>query len=274
LSFHSETAVANYYGASGAEAKLAAEFFATYGASATMLWARFPDLPARAHLYGANLNLTLAQLKAIHGSLTLTANGLSYSASVNLSGVTSFKEAAAAIQTALNQTLPVAAVTRGSSIAPASTSFRGSISGPVLTVTSVQSGSIQIGSILTGTDVVPGTQITAQLSGTPDGVGTYSLFVNGGGTGSSENLTATYGVLTVGSVVSGTVASGQQVTDTTGDLLPLTAIWGKLSGSEAGSTWVVDLAQTVSGEAMTTTGPSIRAVSERIESWEGFPNRL
>jgi Protein of unknown function (DUF3383) len=259
LAFKSVTAVANYYGATSGEATLAADFFAGYSdTGATMVFAHFPEGPVRAHLYGANIsNLTLAQLKAINGSLTLSVDGYSYSGSVNLSGAASFLAAATAIETALNQSLPPAAVTKGSSITPESTTFTGSINAYVLTVTSVQSGSIQVGSIVSGVRVPAGTQITAQLSGTPNGDGTYSLFLNSGQTSSSETLTATYGVLTVGSVVSGTVASGQQVTDTTGNVLPLTAIWGNLSGSGAGSTWVVDLAQTVSGEAMTTAGPSV-----------------
>jgi Protein of unknown function (DUF3383) len=259
LLFNSATAVENYYGATSEQATLAADFFAGYsGTDVTMVFARFPEGPVRAHLYGANIsNLTLAQLKALNGSLTLTVDGYNYSGSVNLSSAAGFPAAATAIQTALNQSLRPAAVTRGSSITPESTTFAGSIDGYVLTVTSVQSGSIQVGSIVSGAGVPAGTQITSQLSGTPNGVGTYVLFLNSGRTSSSESLTATYGVLTVGSVVSGTVASGQQVTDTTGHVLPLTAIWGNLSGSGAGSAWVVDLAQTVSDEAMTTTGPSV-----------------
>ncbi len=62
-------------------------------------------------------------------------------------------------------------------------------------------------------------------------------------------MTESYGVLTVGSVTSGTVAVGQEVTGT--GVLPLTAIDGNLSGSGAGSTWLVNYAQSVAGENMT-----------------------
>ena len=62
-------------------------------------------------------------------------------------------------------------------------------------------------------------------------------------------MTESYGVLTVGSVTSGTVAVGQQVTG----VASLTGIEGNLSGSGAGSTWLVNNAQTVAGENMTMT---------------------
>ena len=68
-------------------------------------------------------------------------------------------------------------------------------------------------------------------------------------------MTESYGVLTVGSVTSGTVAVGQQVTGA--GVLPLTAIDGNLSGSGPGSTWLVNNAQTVAGENMTMTAPPL-----------------
>ncbi|HKI20195.1 MAG TPA: hypothetical protein VKA15_20060, partial [Isosphaeraceae bacterium] len=64
-----------------------------------------------------------------------------------------------------------------------------------------------------------------------------------------------YGVLTVGSVTSGTVAVGQEVTGA--GVLPLTAIEDNLSGSGPGSTWIVNNAQTVAGENLTMTAPPL-----------------
>lgn len=92
LSFNSETAVANFYGVNSPEASLAAEFYAGYsGASANMLFARYPVGGARARLYGSNIaGLTLSQLQAINGSLSITFQGYDFSASVNLSGVKFF----------------------------------------------------------------------------------------------------------------------------------------------------------------------------------------
>ena len=64
-------------------------------------------------------------------------------------------------------------------------------------------------------------------------------------------MTESYGVLTVGSVNSGAVAVGEEVTGA--GVASLTAIDGNLSGSGAGSTWLVNNAQTVAGENMTMT---------------------
>ena len=264
LSFDSEPAVANFYGARSLEASLAAQFFAGYsGSSAHMLFARFPVGSARAHLYGSNIrDLPLKRLRAINGSLSIASQGYKYSASVNLSGVTSFREAATAIETALNQNLPVGAVTTGSSIAPVSVSFTGSISAAVLNVTDISSGSMQVGSMITGPGFPGGRQVVSQLSGTPHGVGTYAIWYTQGRGYSipTQTLTETYGVLTVGPVSSGTVAVGQQVTDATGSVLPETAIQAHLSGSGAGSTWVVNNPQTVAGDAMTMTGAPLKVI--------------
>ena len=181
LSFNSPTAVANYYGVTSNEAGLAYEFFTTYGSSATMLFTRYPVAGGRAHLYGFDVNnLTLAQLQSVNGSLSITSQGYAYSGSVNLSGVKSFSAAAIAIQAALNQNLPVAAVTTGSSIAPVSVSFTGSANGLLLDVTSISSGSIQIGAMISGPKVPAGTQINSQINGTPGGVGLYTLYVPAG----------------------------------------------------------------------------------------------
>jgi Protein of unknown function (DUF3383)/PEP-CTERM motif len=266
LSFDSETEVANYYGATSHEAKLATEFFAGYsGSSANMLFTRYPFLPARAHLYGSNVsNLTLGELQAIKGSLEITSEGYEYTGSVNLSHVTSFSQAATAIQVALNRKLPVGAVTTGSSIAPVSVSFTGSINAAVLDVTALSSGAIEIGSVISAAGLPSGVQVTSQLSGTPNGVGVYGLFLHGSaqhdGSVPSETMNETYGVLTVGTVSSGTVAVGQEVSDAAAGVLPDTAIEANLSGSGAGSTWVVNNAQTVTAENMTTTGAPLSVV--------------
>ena len=259
LSFNSATAVANYYGATSKEASLANEFFAGYaGTSATMLFTRYGSI-RRPHLLGANISdLTLNQLQSISGSLAITFQGYTYSGPINLSGVESFQAAASAIQAALNSHLQVAAVTAGSSITPVSVSFTGSLAGAFLQVTSVSSGSIELGAQLSGPGIRAGNnQIVAQLNGTPGGAGLYTLFV-GAGTVSSETMTETYGVLTVGAVTSGTVAVGQKVTGA--GVLPLTAIDGNLSGSGPGSTWLVNNAQTVAGENMTMTATPLSVV--------------
>ena len=270
LSFHSVTAVENYYGAASSEASLAKEFFAANYAdtSATMLFTRI-GLGQRPHLLGANLSsLTLAQLQSINGSIALTFDGYTYSGHINLSGVTSLLNVAGRISAAFNHNLQVAAVTAGSSISPESVSFTGYTDRTQLFVTSVSSGTIEIGGLISGHGVKPGTQIINQLSGTPGGPGRYSLF-SGTGSLSSETMKETYGVLTVGAVNSGTVAVGQEVTGA--GVLPLTAIDGNLSGSGPGSTWIVNNAQTVAGD-ITTTAPPLAVSLDNNDFFDVQPN--
>lgn len=93
-------------------------------------------------------------------------------------------------------------------IASQSTTFNGAIVGDVLTVTTLVSGTIGVGSILTGgTGLVTNTRIVSQLSGTIGGVGTYAVnFPNQ--SVASTLLTGTYGLLTVSAVGSGNLELG------------------------------------------------------------------
>jgi hypothetical protein len=260
LSFNSVTQVDNYYGLGSEEATLASEFFKDYsGNSAYMFFTLLPVLSARAHLYGGNVGaLQLSQLQAItDGTLSVTSQGYKYSTtSLNLSHAKSFKDAAMKIQAALNHTLPVAVVTTGSSIAPVSVSFTGTVNNLLLNVAHVSSGSIQVGGIVSGAGIPANAQITSQLNGAPGGAGTYGLYVPDGHTATGP-LTENYRVLTVGSINPGsgltnTVAIGQHVVGT--GVLPDTAIEANLSGSGAGSTWLVNFAQTTDSEKMKMTG--------------------
>jgi Protein of unknown function (DUF3383) len=258
LSFQSATAVANYFGVTSYEARLANEFFLG-GVPATMLITRYGAGGARPHLYGANISdLALDQLQSIDGPLSIDFDGYTYSGSINLAGVQSFSAAASAIQSTLNSSAPVAAATTGSSIAPVSVPFTGSVNGFLLQVTSAAPGSIEPGAQISGPGVAAGAQIINQWDGTAGGPGVYVLF-NPGGTTSSEAMTESYGLLTVGSVNSGAVADGEQVTGP--GVLPLTAIEDNLSGSGAGSTWLVNNlynnAQTVAPENITMMAPPL-----------------
>jgi Protein of unknown function (DUF3383)/PEP-CTERM motif len=264
LSFNSVASVENYYGVASEPAKLAAEFFKGYsGSSACMLFTRLPVLSARAHLYGGNVGgLTLDQLRAINGTLSVTSQGYPYSADINLSHAKSFKDAARILQAQLNHTLPPAAATTGSSIKPVSVSFTGSVNNLLLNVTSVSSGTIEVGSIISGAGIPANAQITSQVSGTSGGVGVYGLYVPEGHI-ASENLTDSYGVLTVGSTTSGTVAIGQHVVGK--GVLADTAIETHLSGSGAASTWVVNYAQTEASEKITMTGALLSVTWSNVQ---------
>jgi len=66
--------------------------------------------------------------------------------------------------------------------------FRGTISGVTLTVTSVTSGTIAIGQVITGTNIASGTTITALGSGS-GGTGTYTISISQT-IGTAEAITA------------------------------------------------------------------------------------
>ena len=80
-------------------------------------------------------------------------------------------------------------------------------------------------------------------------------------------MTESYGILTVGSVSSGTVADGEQVTGA--GILPDTAIQSNLSGSGAGSQWIVNFAQDVTKENMTMTGAPLSILYTAITGATG-----
>ncbi len=263
LSFDSVVAVENYYGVTSPEAALAKEFFAGYaGTTATLSFTRYGN-GQRPHLLGANISsLTLPDLQSINGTLTLTFDGFTYSGYVDLSGVASFSDAALKIKDAINSHLQVAAVTTGSSITKKSVSFTGYTgatgNSAHLYVTSVSSGTIEIGGVVSGHGLAAGAQIIDQLNGTPGGPGEYSFFQFSGAVPASEAMTETYGELTVGSVTqghgTGTVAVGERVTGA--GVPPLTAIDTNISGDGPGSKWVVNNALNVAGD-ITMTAPSL-----------------
>jgi len=96
--------------------------------------------------------------------------------------------------------------------------FTGSISGSILTVTSIQSGGISLGMTLSGTNIISGTKITQMLTGAGNNVneaGTYKLSVSNP-TISSETINAYYQrPLTLNScfVRINTYSNGQPITN-------------------------------------------------------------
>jgi hypothetical protein len=268
LSFDSATAVDNYFGVNSFSARLATEFFSGYtGSSANMLFARFVPGGGRARLYGGD-SLTLQGLKNINGALSLTSEGYTFNASVNLANATSFASAATLIQSALNAAQPTVATTTGS-ITPGSAVFTGSIGSGLMDVTAVSSGSIAIGGVLTGDGYVG--HVVAQTSGTPGGVGVYDAWLTPAVVPPGTALSETYGTLTTGPVNSGGVRAGQEVTGS--GVAPNTAIEAKVKGSD--DQWIVDLTQTVASSAMAmkaaplevTNNPVIGATMNTDNFW-------
>jgi hypothetical protein len=265
LSFNSAAAVAAYYGANagGGENQLAHDFFAGYGdTSATIMFIRYNPTGERPHLNGANKgDLSIQQLQSINGSLAVSFQGWKYSGELNLSKDKSFQQAANTIKDALDSNLQVTALTTGSSIAPVSLSFTGSTDLDSLIVTSISSGSIELGAEISLPGIKGTDQVLVQLTGTPGGAGVYTMaFAHG--IIPSETMTESYGVLTVGSVTSGAVGVGEEVTGA--GVRPLTAVVGNLSGSSAGSTWLVNNAQTIADEDITITAPPLYVLGNPV----------
>lgn len=170
--------VSDYFGPLSVEARLAAAYFPSYNGSiikpAVLRFVQYPTAAVPAYLRGGPASsMTLAQLQALSGTLTLTIDGRSVTSSaINLSGATSFSNAASLIQTGLNDKDAV---------------VTGSIAGTTLTVSAVTSGTLAIGQTISGTGVTAGTKITALGTGT-GGTGTYTVSTSQ--TASSTTITA------------------------------------------------------------------------------------
>jgi hypothetical protein len=259
LSFPDAAAVEDYFGP-GTEATDASVYFTGFeGAAQTpaaLLVAQYPAAGAAAFLRGGNVSgLTLAQLQAISGSLDITIDGYAHNAaSLNLSSATSFTSAASIIATAINGSLATEGTFTGA-IAAETASFTASISGNVMTVTNISSGTIVNGGALSGTGVTSGTVITGQISGTPGGIGTYA--VSASQVVASTTVTESYGTLTA-TADTGVIAVGQTVVGS--GVTAGTIITQLGSGTGGNGTYYVNLTQTVASESMTTT-PTAAVVS-------------
>jgi len=181
LTLGSALAVSNYFGDDTIEARAAAKYFAGFDNSnrkpGKILFAQYNTEDVGAYLLGGDVSaLTLVQLQAISGSLSIVLDGITKSGNPNLSGATSFSNAAQIIGAALDV------------YGPNSASFTGAISGTTLTASSV-TGEIDIGGKVAGSGVTAGTYIKSQLTGTPGGAGTYQ--VSASQTVGSEAMTST-----------------------------------------------------------------------------------
>ena len=167
LSLSSEIAVGNYFGDDSLEARASAKYFGGFTNSnrkpARMLFAQYNEDDVGAWLRGGDISdMTLTELQGISGTLSIVLDGVTKSGSPDLSGATSFSNAAQLI----GDTLGV--------YGPNSASFTGAISTTTLTASSV-TGEIMAGGKVAGVGVTVGTYIVAQLTGTPGGAGTYQI---------------------------------------------------------------------------------------------------
>ena len=254
ISFTSAISVGAFFGLASVEYAQAQIYFNGYVLSTqlpgSLLVTRYTETSVAAWLKSGQIaTLTLPQLQAISGSLTFTMDNYPRTATINLSAATSYTAAGAIIQAALNTADPVAAVVTGS-IAAGSATFNASIADDIMTVNSVASGTIYAGTVLVGTGVVTGTQVAIQLTGTAGGVGTYSVSKDHN-LPNATTITASYGMVTVTAVTSGTVSVGQTVTGTNVSAGSIVTALG--TGTGLVGTYIVQYTQTVASATLTTT---------------------
>lgn len=141
-----------------------------------------------------------------------------------------------------------------STIAAGTSSFTASITGNVMTVTAVASGTLYNGTGVSGTNVPSGAQIVSQILPLEEGealrgIGRYALNVSEQDVG-SEAMTGAYGLMTIGGTVAGTFGIGQPVSGT--NVTAGTVITDEGTGTGGAGTYIVNNSQTVSSEALNT----------------------
>lgn len=145
---------------------------------------------------------------------------------------------------------PTGAAVVTASVAASTGSFTGSIAGDVLTITAVGSGVARPGGTLSGSGVVSGTTITAQLSGTAGGIGTYRVSVPQ--TVASTTISETYGTMTVSAVTSGTIGLGTVLSGTGVDAG--TSVTQFITGAGGTGTYAVSSNTVVGSTTVTAAG--------------------
>ena len=116
-SFANLTAVENWFGPTSTEATLAAVYFSGFSGCTQLpgelLFTQYNAAAVSAYLRGGSVaGLTLAQIQALSGTITITIDGTAHtSASINLSAATSFSDAASLIQTGLQGGTPTTTAT-------------------------------------------------------------------------------------------------------------------------------------------------------------------
>lgn len=214
-SFGSPLAVGNFFGEDTVEARAAAKYFAGFENSnkkpGRLLFAQYNEDDVGAYMRGGDISeMTLSELQAISGSLSIVIDGVTKSGNPNLSGATSKSNAGMLIADALGLEGPQAA------------SFTGAISTTTLTASSV-TGVISPGSTVEGVGVAAGTYVVQQLTGTTGGAGTYQ--VSDSQTVGSVAMTANAPAVTYDSVSGGFIV----ISPTVGDASTMAFATGTIS---------------------------------------------
>ncbi len=259
LSFATQADVAAYYGATSIEAQEATVYFnGRVGGTklpAAMLITQYNTANVGAYLRGGNISqLTLAQLQALTGVLTVSIDGTPVTSSaINLSAATSFSNAAQLITNALGTTGPQQAAFTGAQ----GSTFTGTATGTSLAVTAVTGtihvGAGSLGDVITGTGISGTVHLTAQVSGTPGGAGTYTT--SAVTTASAASITATSQYLDVSVVSSGALAVGQEIIGT--GIASGSYITGFGTGTGGAGSYLLTLADNQTSESMTAVMPTV-----------------
>lgn len=268
-SFSTAAAVSAFFGPTAIESILATIYFGGFNNSnkfpGSLLFAQYPQSAVAAYIRSGNVSgLTLAQLQALTGSLSIAIDGVSrVAASINLSGASSFSAAAALVQTGLNGS-PATLASVTASIAAQTASVTASIAGNVMTVTAIGSGIIVSGAAVSGTGVVAGTIVENQISGVAGSAGTYA--VSNVQVVASTAITLTYGLLTVTAAGTGTLAIGQTllgsgvVTGTAG-----TTIINQFGTGLGGTgTYYVSPSQTAASQVITAQATAVTVTFDSV----------
>ena len=255
LPFATAAAVSAWFGPAAPETALANIYFGGFtGANklpGSLLFAPYNTAAVGAYLRGATVSgLTLAQIQALSGTLTVTVNGVQETtASINLSAATSFSNAASLISTALQATSAVFSGT-------------GSISGTTLTISAVTSGSLQVGDVILGTGVTAATTITALGTGT-GGTGTYT--VNNSQTVASETIT-------VGGLATCTYDAQRQAFVISSPTTGATSTIGFASGTLAPGLYLTSATGAVTSQGAAAAVPAtlMNAIVAVTQNWATF----
>jgi hypothetical protein len=181
--FASAVDVSDWFGPSAPETILANVYFAGFTnctvLPGTLYFAQFNSASIGAYVRGGSVaDLTLAQLNALSGTLAVVVDGvLVTSAAINLSGATSFTNAATLLQAGLQTTGNVFSGTASQSVG-------------VVDILSTVSGSLAIGDVLNGSGV-SGPATIASFGSYTVGAGTGTVNVNTSATVSTGTATVT-----------------------------------------------------------------------------------
>jgi hypothetical protein len=183
--FPDVTSVENWFGAQSPEADLAGRYFSGYsiGTSlpSTLYFAQFNEAPVAAYLRSGSMSaVTLAQLQGFSGSLAVVVDGHALtSAAINLAAASSFPNAAALIQTGLQN---------------AGNSWSGTVTtvttSPTVTVNTTATGVLHVGDNIVAAGIPVGATILSFGTYTP-GTGTGTVTLSANATASAGPIAAT-----------------------------------------------------------------------------------